>query len=410
MDPPGTLAAKFALHLNASGLSSRVIYDRLADTNAVLGYDWLRPSTHADALQREAENDENVREFASILLRRRGIHDPASTPLIEETMLASLRLFLAQHPPVPLPWMARLFDRGSPASAHLLAHCTDPDLVRKFHEYAVLSPTARRVEIGPAERILKAVLMSPSFRVRAEKATFDVGAFLNQKGILILDGSSRGNLSRDAASVMMGAITLRVIRHCRNGSKSRVILVLDEATSAGLIGPFELQALAEAGKWGLEFHILVQNPFSFGNEEIRTGVLQNCSRHEWFRQGSPEAARLAAEDIAIPLLDPLKVHHTEYRHRLKDVGYDRVKTVTKSEWHDAAGQRRGGMTWNTVLWPRRAEVRDAVQRYTTLTDQILLMQKELMMLKPGYRLVRCDQSESKPEYVPMLRVPRQAHT
>src|SRR5436309_1163359 len=54
LDPPGTLATKFLLHLHALGLDDRVIYDRLADTDRVPGYDWLVPSAHNDPLQREA--------------------------------------------------------------------------------------------------------------------------------------------------------------------------------------------------------------------------------------------------------------------------------------------------------------------------------------------------------------------
>lgn len=83
-----------------------------------------------------------------------------------------------------------------------------------------------------------------------------------------------------SASVMMGAIILRVIHHCRIGSHSRVVLVLDEAVNADLIGVHESRALSEAGKWGLEFHILIQNPFSFPSVEIQSNVLQNCWRHE----------------------------------------------------------------------------------------------------------------------------------
>src|SRR5205823_11404509 len=130
-------------------------------------------------------------------------------------------------------------------------------------EYAALSPTARRTEISPAERILRAVLTSPAFRVRCGNATFDLGRFLDENGILILDGSSRGNLSRDAAAVMMGAIILRVIQHCRTGTKSAVVLVLDEAVNADLIGAHESRAFSEAAKWPLEFHIMIQNPLSF---------------------------------------------------------------------------------------------------------------------------------------------------
>jgi len=403
IDPPGTLAAKFLLHLDGLGLTNRVLYDRLADTDRVPGYEWLSLSMNSDPLQREAENDESIREFASILLRRRGVHDAARTPLIEEGLLAALRLCLCQKTPCPLSWLTDVFDRHSEARAHLLANCTEPSLVRKFHEYASLSPTARRAETAPVERILRAVLMSPAFRVRSGGATFDLEKFLDEKGILILDGSSTGNLSRDAASVMMGAVILAVIRHCRTGSKSKVVLVLDEAVNSDLIGVNESRALAEAGKWGLEFHILFQDPFSFGSDEIRSNVLQNCWRHEWFRQGSPEAARLAAEDIGIPLLDPLQVHHTEYRSRTTDAGYEKIKAASRSRWVDGGGRTGKSTSHNTLLRPRRKEIREPQDRYTTLTDQILLLQKELMLLKPGYRFVRSDTITPAAEYVVMLQ-------
>lgn len=408
LDPPGTLAAKFLLHLDRRGLTHRVLYDRLADTDAerIPGYDWLSSSSHPDPLQREAEDDERVREFASILLRRRGIQDSADTPLIEEWLLAALRLFLHQDTPVPLPWLAAVFDPRSPERAHLLRHCTEPELVRKFQEIARLNPTVRRRETAPAERILRAVLASPAFRVRSGGATFDVGAFLDAKGILILDGSSRGNLSRDAASVMMGAVILRVIRHCRTGAKHRVVLVLDEAVNAGLLGLHESQALAEAAKWNLEMHVLVQDPFGFPSADIRSNVLQNCGRHEWFRQGSPEAARLAAEDIAIPLLNPLRLHHTEYRTRLVESGYERIPTHSESESIDARGHAIRSRSRGEVLRPRRRDVREPQDRYTALTDQILLTQKALMCLHPGERFVRGESVTARPEYVPMLRLPR----
>ena len=86
----------------AIGLASRVIHDRLADTDRVPGYDWLSRSHNPNPLQREAENEERVREFAEVLLRRRGILDTAATPLIEETLLAALRLHLHQRVAVPL--------------------------------------------------------------------------------------------------------------------------------------------------------------------------------------------------------------------------------------------------------------------------------------------------------------------
>src|SRR5689334_1227195 len=112
MDPPGGLAAKFLLHLDLLGLGARVLHDRLADTDRVPGYDWLTRSEHPDPLQRQAENDERIREFAAVLLRRRGIQDTALAPLIEEGILAALRLYLHQSAPVPLPWLADVFTAG----------------------------------------------------------------------------------------------------------------------------------------------------------------------------------------------------------------------------------------------------------------------------------------------------------
>ncbi len=406
LDPPGTLAVKFLLHLEALGLTHRVLYDRLADTDRVPGYDWFQRSEHPDPLQRAAENDERIREFAAILLRRRGGQDLAQSALIEETLLAALRLYVYQRAPAPLPWLADVFTLGSEARSQLLSNCTEPELVWKFHQWASLSPNARRTETGPAERILRAVLESPAFRVRSGDPTFDVGTFLDAHGILILDGSSRGNLSRDAASVMMGAVILRAIRHCRTGSRSWIVLVLDEAVNAGLVGLHESQALAEAGKWGLEVMILVQSPFGFPSEEIGRNVLQNCWRHEWFRQGSPEAARLAAEDIATPQLDPLQVHHTEERIRTVDTGFERVRTESQGERTDPRGHVQGrSRSWQTVLWPRHREVREVQARYTALADQVLLRQKELMLLRPGERFVRSDRVTPVAEYVPMLESP-----
>lgn len=405
LDPPGTLARKFLLHLDLLGLTSRVLYDRLADTDRVPGYDWLPPSAHPDPLQREAENDERTRDFAEILLRRRGTQGTAGTPLIEETLLAALGVYVHQATPAPLPWLAEIFDPWSERRAHLLANCITPELVRKFHDLGSLSPTARRTETAPAERILRAVLQSPALRVRSGEATFGVGRLLDDRGILILDGGSRGNLSRDAMSVMMGAVILRVLQHARTGAKGRIVLVMDEAVNANLLGLHESQALAEAGKWGVEVHVLVQDPFGFPTAEIRSNVLQNCWRHEWFRQGSAEAARLAAEDVATPQLDPLKVHHTEYRTRSVDAGFDRVTTHSRSASVDSAGRTVRGTGQHTALWPRRKDVKDAQDRYTALSDQLTLMQKELMLLGTGYRFVRDDVATPSAEYVRRLSDP-----
>ena len=62
-----------------------------------------------------------------------------------------------------------------------------------------------------------------------------------------------------------------------------------------------------------------------------------------------------------------------------------------------------GTSRNALLHHRRKEVRDAQDRYTALSDQILLMQKELMLLMPDHRFVRSDTVTPIVEYVPMLQ-------
>jgi hypothetical protein len=77
-----------------------------------------------------------------------------------------------------------------------------------------------------------------------------------------------------------------------------VLLVLDEATNANLVGAagHEVRALAECQKMGLDIHILVQS-LTFPNSQITDGVLTNCTRHEWLYAANAAVARKAADDL-----------------------------------------------------------------------------------------------------------------
>jgi len=139
-----------------------------------------------------------IREFAEILLRRRGTLGTAGTPLIEETLLAaSASTFTKRHPNRCRGW------RKSSILGRRGGHtCSRIALRRNWCGSSATSDHSRPRHAGPKpprpERILRSVLQSPAFRVRSGDATFDVGRLLNERGILILDGGSRGNLSRDA--------------------------------------------------------------------------------------------------------------------------------------------------------------------------------------------------------------------
>jgi hypothetical protein len=98
----------------------------------------------------------------------------------------------------------------------------------------------------------------------------------------------------------MGTVVLQTIQYVRSrpGPFPPVILAVDEATNAGLIGAsgFEARALAETAKMGLSQHILVQQ-LNFPNASITECVLTNTLIHEWFYNTSPGVCRTAAADL-----------------------------------------------------------------------------------------------------------------
>jgi hypothetical protein len=73
-----------------------ILFHRISDLNHALGYDLLRASTHPDPRQRLRENRQRARQFAQVIMRRRG-GELANAPLTEEWLMALLELFLAQR-------------------------------------------------------------------------------------------------------------------------------------------------------------------------------------------------------------------------------------------------------------------------------------------------------------------------
>src|SRR5947199_9924747 len=52
-------------------VSGSVLYERLSDIRATLGFELLAPSPHTDPVQRQLENQRRAEAFVEILLRRR---------------------------------------------------------------------------------------------------------------------------------------------------------------------------------------------------------------------------------------------------------------------------------------------------------------------------------------------------
>jgi len=232
-----------------------------------------------------------------VLCRRR--HLVLSTAAqTEEFLIPALVLYVTQTDHPPLPILNHAFGPAEhPDFQRLLARCRkgNDEVLEVFRQ--IESGKIRRSQFAPAERLLRGVLHSPVFAARCG-ATFHLPAFLDRRGILIIEGG--GTVSDDAQRTVMGAIILHTIRYIRARPQPYppVILVLDEATNADLIGEsgYEMRAAAECQKMGLAIHTLVQS-LNFPSTEITEGMLTNCLRHEWFFAANEAVVRKAAADL-----------------------------------------------------------------------------------------------------------------
>lgn len=396
LDPHGTLAQDFLMHLAERHQLHRVIYDRLADTDLIPSYDWLTPSASPNPYTRLTQNDDKIRKFIALLIRRGGLKDTSGTPTIEAGLLNALRLYIHQDTPVPLHWLAHLYTPGGGVLDYMVKHCTEPDTKLQMERLLLMNGPTREKESGPADRRLRAILMSPAFVLRCSGASFDFDAHLANKGILILDGY---DCNPDSVSVMMSAITLKTIDFCKRTS-NKVQITIDEALNANLLGLQESQALAEVRKFNLTFRILLQT-LTFPDPLITTNVLQNCDRHYWFRQGDPESAELAAKDVAIVILDAMKVHHTEWKKRQVDDGYRHIQTTSSSKSKDEKGKVVGKSSNTSESFLHKTkEVTEGQDRYTSYSDQQMDVQQKLMKLGKGWWFER---GQTEPQWREMLK-------
>ncbi len=318
-------------HLYAMGLTNRVLYDRLSDLNRVIGWKFLEPSNENSELKRRAENDERVDAFTGILCRRRGSSGLQSNPQVEEWTQHALNLSINQEVEVPLSSLPFAFMPNHPMQQQLVDNCTDGEVARHFQNIG--SGRTRRGIFAPAERLISSVCTSPAFAIR--HGDFNIRKFLGNArtpGILLVEGGSLGNVSFDAMRTMLGSVIQKVIQFVRNRSKPnpRIHLVIDEATNADLIGTYEVRAMAETQKMGLDITVICQN-LNFGSSFVQDSILQNCMRHEWFYCGNASLAAMGASDLGSPerkeqLMSLMrgerivKQHQDVYSQQLKALG------------------------------------------------------------------------------------------
>ncbi|MBN8627060.1 MAG: hypothetical protein J0M17_16395 [Planctomycetes bacterium] len=298
LDPhPRSLARNCLLHLDARGHRGRILWDELDELLRVPKYRLLMQS-RAAGLQREHDHERLADQFAELLCRRRESASLAAAPQTEEYTKHGLRLLLEQRRQRPAADLRFAFQVGHRRFARLLAECRHEETEALFRQIA--DGSIRPGQYAAARRLIEGVCGSPSFVVRCG-TRFDVGAFLDDRGILLVEGGT----SPLVTQTLLGAIVLQVIHYVRTRPRPlpRILLVLDEATNANLVGAagHEVRALAECQKMGLDVHILVQS-LNFPSAFVTDGVLTNCTRHVWYYAANAAVARKAADDLGEPEL------------------------------------------------------------------------------------------------------------
>lgn len=358
-------------------LHGDVLVDDFSRTDRVLKYRWLEPSSHPDPMTRHMENEATIRDFAEAACRRREL-EFHKMPLLEEWMMSSLWLFLEQPLPLPMRVLPFAFQPKHPVFKQMVEHCTNAEIAWKFKELTYLSQSQLRGEVGAAQRIANNLCRNPAFLARCD-GDFDFCKFVDRGGKLLITWGD-GSVSRDAARTMSLILLQKLYRYARTRKSPDpgILVVLEEALGADLIGKPEIRAMAELRKRGIHIDVLTQT-LDYPPELVG-GLLGNAQCYRSFRAASPDMAATGAANLATLLLDPQKIHHTETRSRQIHAGHKEVKV---------AGRK--------VLVPEYMEVSESFDRYESLSDQIKLFQSELMRLGVGWSFVR-DEHGVRKEY------------
>lgn len=290
---------------NAGG---NILFDRFSDLQHSVRFNFQRASSAKNHDKRKAENNQAAQLFTQIVMRRRG-SDIATTPLLEEWLLAAQMLFLNQEKRRSVAMIPYAFRPGTKGFRLLLAGCTDRDIKAKFAALASMTPRALRAEVGSAARVVNAIFRSPYFLARCD-GNFDIDSFVRGKGKLILEKGEC--VDDDAFTTLVGAINLLFIEYAKNrrGRYPPIRIYLDEATNAKTAGKIEEIAAGETRKNGLSWYVMTQYLNFPGGPD---GYLQNFKRKEVYRTADYDLARKMATIIAseYPMRGILRTHQIQ---------------------------------------------------------------------------------------------------
>lgn len=214
-DPHGPLARAFMEYLVRLNLDHRVIYDRLTDTDRVLGWKFFRRPETNDAKGRLLE-DELIHGLMDVFLWRRGSGPSHETPFFERGLLFALRLLMRQETEGSLMKLLHALKVETDEWWELVNGCTDQKLVARAKDMPYWSQHKRSMQLEPADRLIEAVLENPVIAMRVGDS-FDPWEHYRKGGIVIIEGSF--NLSTDAVRSMMGFALFNAIGFKKAGGE-----------------------------------------------------------------------------------------------------------------------------------------------------------------------------------------------
>ncbi len=383
IDEPGTLVKPLAVHLEVLGLTPSVWYDQLVREGKTLGYDFGKQGASPK------ENKVRIEEWKSWILKGEQKLDDRLNPVIREGLDTFGSLLFNQKTWKPFTKLWRAADVGSNYFWWFAKDCTNEDTYRDMLRLLTLQETNPReldFRLGPVKRRLRDFGDLLALQER-DSESLDIDAVFENRGIILLDGESKGRVTRREFAAIAHYLTNRAIQFCRTHDNAGVIVYIDEAQS-GQLDPQIGRALRESAKHGLEFWLTFHNVLSLP-KELQEDLLNYISRWFIFGQISPAARRHAADMIATRLLDPHRIHSAERRSRQVHAGI--------------AFEKRNNREFAVPIY--RDQVDEQV-RYMPLNDQALLVEQQLAEMGVGeFWLIDGPLVADKPVYEPMVKTP-----
>lgn len=366
IDPQDSLSEMFISEVVGRGLVHRVpvLVDFLSRTDRALGYKFLHRSTSTNPIDRMAEDEICRWHFASMVASEREEFDFDNSPLITEMLFLAIQMIQYQKTEVPeylLPYALR----PGPVMEWLIDNCTDQETRSEANWVYLMKRQEWRKEVAPAWRMAKRYCLSAPFVSRCGHS-FDFGKFMDQKGILIIQG---GKIARKWASGIGKAVQRMVFDYKARG-ESPVEIVMDEAASFGLVDWDTAVAYQTLQKTGLDVTVITQS-LTF-EDRVNEALLQNSDRKEIFGGGSPETRKAFAQDIARRTYDPLKVKYQESHRRQVHAGYQKI---------------RGLKDTRTTYLSDYSQEEETTDHYYSTQEMEFLKDQEIAGLGVGWRYV-----------------------